>query len=453
MSLTKVSFSMIGDMPVNPKDYGAIGDGVTDDTAAFNLAQAASKNIYVPPGTYLVDNFFVATQVQLIGAGYGNTFFKQKTTGSPAIYILADATQGQIENITCSGFTVIGKTGATVAAFIVAGYSTYAVFRCKFDYVASLTFRALEVQGAAANNVFRCEFKVTSQDTTGTSILMTGGVYNTFDLVLANCQSGKAVDYTGASSLFTKVTADAQLKFAGLNNTITNASVESWGLNGTASSIIGDPYPAALVDLGFNNVYINPQVNFTGVASINTKVTYAVQPFNGTLYVDLDIIGNGLTNPIAATNAFPFTLINAYSSGCTNNMDTLFVDTNSTSTTLRRVSFVGDCTTMSASTIPAGGKAIQYYAPTTTFTATVRNNTDAVILEPTGTIATCTFVLPQIPVNGQVLSFSTTQTLTAITVSSALPSGVNVSLVPITMAANSQFSIIYYAAGNKWYRI
>ena len=189
------------------------------------------------------------------------------------------------------------------------------------------------------------------------------------------------------------------------------------------------------------------------MSSINSKVTYAILPFNGTLYLDLDIIGNGLTNPVGATNAYPFTLINATSSGCTNNMDTLFVDTSSSTSTLRRVSFVGDCTTMSASTIPAGGKAIQYYAPTTTFTATVRNNTDAVILEPTGTIATCTFVLPQIPVNGQVLSFSTTQILTAITVSSALPSGVNVSLVPTTMAANSQFSIIYYATGNKWYRI
>jgi hypothetical protein len=453
MSLTKVSFSMIGDMPVNPKDYGAIGDGVTDDTAAFNLAQAASKNIYVPPGTYLVDNFLVATQVQLIGSGYGNTFFKQKTTGSPAIYILADATHGQIENITCSGFTVIGKTGATVAAFIVAGYSSYAVFRCKFDYVASLTFRALEIQAAAANNVFRCEFKVTSQDHTGIACLINGGVYNTFDLFLANCQFGYAVDYTGTSSLFTKVIADAQLKFAGLNNTITNASVESWGLNGTATSITGDAYPAALVDLGTNNVYINPQVNFTGVSSINSKVTYAILPFNGTLYLDLDIIGNGLTNPVGATNVYPFTLINATSSGCTNNMDTLFVDTSSSTSTLRRVSFVGDCTTMSASTIPAGGKAIQYSAPTTTFTETVRNNTDAVILEPTGTIATCTFVLPQIPVNGQVLSFSTTQILTAITVSSALPSGVNVSLVPTTMAANSQFSIIYYATNNKWYRI
>lgn len=452
MSLTKVSFSMIGDMPVNVMNYGAIGDGVTDDTAAFNLAQAASKNIYVPPGTYLVDNFLVATQVQLIGAGYGNTFFKQKTTGSPAIYILANATQGQIENITCSGFTVIGKTGATVAAFVVAGYSTYAVFRCKFDFVASNTFRALEIQAIAANNVFRCEFKVTSQDSTGTTVLINGGVYNTFDLFLTNCQSGKSLDYIGTSCFFTKAVADAQLKFAGLNNTINNASVESWGLNGTATSITGDPYPAALVDLGTNNVYVNPQVNMTGVASVNTKITYAVLPFSGTIFVNLDIIANGLTNPIGATNSYNFTLINA-TSDTVNKMDTLFVDTNNTNTTLRRVNFVGDCTTLSASTIPAGGKAIQYSAPTTTFTETVRNNTDAVIFEPSGTIATCTFVLPQIPVNGQVLSFSTTQILTAITVSSALPSGVNVSLVPTTMAANSQFSIIYYTTGNKWYRI
>lgn len=41
-------------MVVNVKDYGAIGDGSTDDTSAINAAIAVGTHIYFPQGTYLV---------------------------------------------------------------------------------------------------------------------------------------------------------------------------------------------------------------------------------------------------------------------------------------------------------------------------------------------------------------------------------------------------------------
>lgn len=42
------------DERVSVKDFGAVGNGVTDDTAAFNAAYAASKHIFIPKGRYLI---------------------------------------------------------------------------------------------------------------------------------------------------------------------------------------------------------------------------------------------------------------------------------------------------------------------------------------------------------------------------------------------------------------
>ncbi|NUT06625.1 MAG: hypothetical protein HOV76_24425, partial [Hamadaea sp.] len=43
------------DLAANVKDYGAVGDGVTDDTAAIQACIAANSWVLIPAGTYLVD--------------------------------------------------------------------------------------------------------------------------------------------------------------------------------------------------------------------------------------------------------------------------------------------------------------------------------------------------------------------------------------------------------------
>lgn len=53
---------------VSVKDFGAVGDGVTDDTAAFNAAIATGVPVYVPPGTYKTDGV-VTSQRMLVTSG------------------------------------------------------------------------------------------------------------------------------------------------------------------------------------------------------------------------------------------------------------------------------------------------------------------------------------------------------------------------------------------------
>lgn len=68
MALTRVSYSLINGTPVNVADFGAVGDGVTDDTAAISAASASLQNggtLYFPEGTYLVS---------YLGAGYTSVY-------------------------------------------------------------------------------------------------------------------------------------------------------------------------------------------------------------------------------------------------------------------------------------------------------------------------------------------------------------------------------------------
>jgi hypothetical protein len=54
MALTKATNSMIIGSPKNVKDFGAAGDGSTDDTAAFVAAISGGGDIVLPAGTYFL---------------------------------------------------------------------------------------------------------------------------------------------------------------------------------------------------------------------------------------------------------------------------------------------------------------------------------------------------------------------------------------------------------------
>lgn len=64
------------------KDFGVVGDGVTDDTAALQLALDSEEALFFPAGTYLVSAALtVSNYTTLIGVGR-KTLIRQSHTGS-----------------------------------------------------------------------------------------------------------------------------------------------------------------------------------------------------------------------------------------------------------------------------------------------------------------------------------------------------------------------------------
>lgn len=63
MSLTKVTYSMIEGAIVNVRDFGAVGDGIVDDTAALqsaiDFAVANQKIVSIPSGQYKITNSLI----------------------------------------------------------------------------------------------------------------------------------------------------------------------------------------------------------------------------------------------------------------------------------------------------------------------------------------------------------------------------------------------------------
>jgi hypothetical protein len=129
MSLTKTSYSMISGAPANVLDFGADPTGVADSTAAFNLAIAANRSIFIPDGTYTVSDVGTVEGLEVTGNNCRTVLLQVGTNGSGAFTY---ASGGTGNGFRFSNFTVLAKSGVTNAIGFKqtnkALYTAYAVF-------------------------------------------------------------------------------------------------------------------------------------------------------------------------------------------------------------------------------------------------------------------------------------------------------------------------------------
>ena len=335
MSLTKATYSMVDGAPVNVLDYGADPTGNNDSTAAFTAAQGAALYprllMYVPRGTYKLDNFRLKSGVVMQGEGYTSTIIQQANTTNPAINVLADASTGQIISAGITKLRVKGLNTTGASAVKLEAMSPYVVSFSDFDYHAEEVSTALEIVIGGANEVYSNKFNIVTIGAKDTAFITTGA-YNEYRLEAVLCDSGFMLDDASLNSNFYYCVGDGTISFGGQNCNIIDARVETIY---AASS-----YDNCAIRLGgYNHTLTSPVVE---------NVTAAKSPNAFAIFNSHNIIGPRIYG--ASTPNFPF-ILNASSAAviiggnslCPNN-----VEAYTSAAILAGTTFLGDTSTYTA---------------------------------------------------------------------------------------------------------
>jgi len=282
---------------VNVKDFGAVGDGVADDTAAIqaaiNYAVPIKKPIYFPSGTYLYSSITGLNQnnITIIGDGSNNTILKFTGTG---IALDIGNSIAFSKGINISGFTIEGNSNTTIIIRATAiahsqwndinvreansstgiGFvlracmlSRFESLICSQDYNAmtnppkeGFNIEALAPFGNSSNNTFENLYSEGSYPASSNSIeigvRISGGDQNTFIggspescktyglLVGANCRYNT---FIGVG--FENLDSTADIADAGISNRYINCySSESTIVQGRSCVIQGGYFERIQID-------------------------------------------------------------------------------------------------------------------------------------------------------------------------------------------------------------
>jgi len=455
------------DLP-HVKDFGAAGDGVTNDSAAINLAQASGNAYALTPGSYYVDGTLNSSGTPVMGYG---------PITLPHYGISATSNQGYWNG--ASGFYFAQQLNKNVGQAVVVMQAVnnqpsgtsgesgvlYVNVISEAPGANATGIGIIAQASAAAGNTTAslCTingYAMWSSGTGGSGSVSEMDVYNstgTDDVWPINVAAAKTglllvSDGSNKPSYAAAITASGAPFLAGLyffNGATNHYDIYGQGSSGarwsvdSSGNITGQTIYGQSLQLGTFSAAPAATVT-TGVAA-PTASAPAGSIFidgnqqaasNGALYVNTSVGSGTNWGKVATQNApasFP-SLTGTVLSGAQN-----LLDDGAGNTTIHGVASL------------AGGLADASFSsqtPTNGFAITVGNGCSTLQLTPAGTLASGSVTMPSGPVNGQWLLVASTQTISTITFSPA--SGQTILNAPTSLPAGVEVAFQYQSGSSRW---
>lgn len=302
----------------NVMDYGAVGDGITDDRGAFVSALAASDVVYIPSGTFLIaSDLTLADNKIIVGDGH-SSIVKPPINGAAFIF----GNRNQLENIHIQGYGKAVNTSRGV--FIDGGVSgdaskEHTILNCFFTdlsddgvHVTRTDYPTHSTGSSFTNNKFISCNKGLVFETKGEYNTITGGA-------ISNCDIGVLV--RGGNNTFSSVNISrnavgvdlvsgtndghGMLSVCNINhNTTANLRVTNI-LNGftidACNFYDGAITLASSSDLKFDNCIIGNGATITESGCARSYIDKVLFDGNVTITRDTIVIMNATTIPSGGT--------------------------------------------------------------------------------------------------------------------------------------------------------
>ena len=189
---------------VSVKDFGAVGDGTTDDTAAIQLAVNNNKGVFFPEGSYLISSPIELTQQWVYGVGSDKSIILCSATHAFTVLSNAgfDRPACVVEKL---GINSIATSCDSKFAFYVPGVASGAAA----VYNSGLTIRDIEIGrtgrmggGFYLKDLFRCNIEDVGLTGVSRMIQVVGSVVQlrASRVISNNDSAGSALNKYGIST-------------------------------------------------------------------------------------------------------------------------------------------------------------------------------------------------------------------------------------------------------------